>query len=38
MEQHKTVTIYSTPECHFCKQAKAFFDEHKIAYTDYNVV
>lgn len=34
----KTVTIYSTPTCHFCHLAKEFFDEHKIAYTDYNVL
>jgi glutaredoxin-like YruB-family protein len=32
-----TVTIYSTPACHFCHAAKAFFDEHKIAYEDFNV-
>ena len=32
------VTIYSTPTCHFCHAAKAFFDENGIQYTDYNVV
>lgn len=32
-----TVTIYSTPTCHFCHEAKDFFDEHKIQYTDFNV-
>ena len=32
-----TVTIYSTPTCHFCHAAKEFFDANKIAYTDYNV-
>lgn len=33
----KTVTIYSTPSCHFCHMAKGFFDEHGVAFTDYNV-
>lgn len=33
----KTVTIYSTPSCHFCHAAKAFFDENKVSYTDFNV-
>jgi glutaredoxin-like YruB-family protein len=33
----KQVTIYSTPTCHFCHSAKAFFDEKGVAYTDYNV-
>ena len=32
-----TVTIYSTPTCHFCHMAKEFFTEHNIAFTDYNV-
>jgi glutaredoxin-like YruB-family protein len=31
------VTIYSTPTCGFCKQAKAFFDANNIAYTDIDV-
>jgi glutaredoxin 3 len=33
----KTVEIYSTPTCHFCHVAKDFFNDHKIAFTDYNV-
>jgi glutaredoxin-like YruB-family protein len=33
----KTVTIYSTPTCHFCHAAKAFFDENNVRYTDVNV-
>ena len=33
----KKVTIYSTPTCHFCHMAKAFFDENKVGYVDYNV-
>ncbi len=32
-----TITIYSTPTCHFCHMAKGYFTEHKIAFTDYNV-
>ena len=31
------VTIYSTPTCHFCRMAKEFFKENKIAYTEYDV-
>lgn len=33
----KQVTIYSTPSCHFCHAAKAFFDEHSVSYIDVNV-
>lgn len=33
----KKVIIYSTPTCHFCHMAKAFFKENKIEFTDYNV-
>ncbi len=33
----KTVTIYSTPSCHFCHMAKDFFAENNVAYTDFNV-
>lgn len=33
----KTVTIYSTPTCHFCQMAKDFFTEKGIAYTGYDV-
>ena len=32
-----TVTIYSTPTCHFCHAAKDFFDENNVSYTDHNV-
>ena len=34
----KQVTIYSTPSCHFCHAAKAYFDEHAVSYEDYNVL
>ena len=33
----KQVTIYSTPSCHFCHAAKAFFDENNVSYEDVNV-
>jgi glutaredoxin 3 len=33
----KTVTIYSTPVCHFCHMAKEFFQENNIAYTEHDV-
>ena len=33
----KTVTIYSTPTCHFCKMAKDFFTEKGLQYTNYDV-
>lgn len=33
----KTVTIYSTPTCHFCNMAKDFFKEKGVQYTEHNV-
>jgi glutaredoxin 3 len=33
----KTVTIYSTPTCHFCHMTKDFLKEKGIAFTDYDV-
>lgn len=33
----KTVTIYSTPTCHFCQMTKDFLKEKGIGYTDFNV-
>jgi glutaredoxin 3 len=33
----KTVTIYSTPTCHFCGMTKEFLKEHNVAYTEYDV-
>jgi glutaredoxin-like YruB-family protein len=33
----QSVTIYSTPTCHFCHAAKDFFTEHGVKFTDYNV-
>ena len=37
MATKHSVTIYSTPTCHFCHAAKDFFTENKVAFTDYNV-
>lgn len=33
----KSVSIYSTPTCHFCHAAKDFFGEHNVPFTDYDV-
>lgn len=31
------IKIYSTPTCVYCRMARQFLDEQKIAYTDYDV-
>jgi glutaredoxin-like YruB-family protein len=31
------VEIFSTPVCHFCGEAKAFFAENNVDYTEYDV-
>jgi glutaredoxin-like YruB-family protein len=33
----KDVTIYSTPNCHFCHMAKDYFKENDVKFTEYNV-
>ena len=33
----KTVTIYSTPTCHFCQIAKEFLKNKGVAYTEFDV-
>jgi len=33
----KSVTIYTTPTCHFCHAAKDFFKEHSVAYIEKDV-
>ena len=33
----KTVTIYSTPACHFCHAAKEFFTANNVTFTDFDV-
>ncbi|MEZ4200333.1 MAG: glutaredoxin family protein [Candidatus Paceibacterota bacterium] len=32
-----TVTIYSTPACHFCHAAKDFFNANNVAFTEHDV-
>lgn len=36
-DKKKMVLIYSTPECPYCKMAKAFFKENNVEYKDFNV-
>jgi glutaredoxin len=31
------VTIWTTPKCHYCDKAKAYFQQRKIPYTEYDV-
>jgi glutaredoxin 3 len=33
----KTVTIYSTPTCHFCQMAKEFFQANNVQYVEHDV-
>jgi glutaredoxin-like YruB-family protein len=33
----KNVTIYSTPTCHYCKEAKAFMQARGVPFTEHNV-
>ena len=33
----KSVTIYSTQTCGYCKAAKEYFAEHNIKFTEYDV-
>lgn len=33
----KKVTIYSTPNCTYCKMAKEFFKENGVEYTEHDV-
>ena len=33
----KTITIYSTPTCHFCQMTKDFLKEKGIGYTEFDV-
>ena len=33
----KTITIYSTPTCHFCHMTKDFLTEKGITYTEFDV-
>ena len=33
----KTVSIYTTPTCHFCQMTKEFFKANNVAYTEFDV-
>ena len=33
----RSVIIYSTPTCGYCKHAKAFFQEHGVEYVEKDV-
>lgn len=33
----KSVKIYSTPTCVYCKMAKDFFQSNKVSYQEFNV-
>ncbi len=37
MNNSKTVKIYTTPTCVYCKMAKDFFTKNSIAYEEKNV-
>lgn len=37
MDTKKEIIIYSTPTCHFCQQAKEYFGEKGIEYTNFDV-
>lgn len=33
----QSITIYSTPTCHFCHLAKDFLKENNVPFVDYDV-
>lgn len=33
----KTVSIYTTPSCTYCRMAKEFFKEHNVAFSEFDV-
>ncbi|MFA6603560.1 MAG: glutaredoxin domain-containing protein [Patescibacteria group bacterium] len=33
----KTVTVYSTPTCPYCKMAKAYLEEHQVSFKNIDV-
>lgn len=33
----KSITIYSTPSCGYCKQLKTYLSEKKIGFTNHDV-
>ena len=34
----KKVSIYTTPTCSYCREAKEFFKDNSISYEEYNVL
>ena len=36
-EPAMAVTVYSTPQCTFCKQVKKYFKEKRVPFRDYDV-
>lgn len=36
-QRHPKVVMYTTPTCGYCHRAKAYFNEHGIAYTEVDV-
>ena len=37
MGEKMKVTIYSTPDCPWCKKTKGFLKENKVSFTDVDV-
>ena len=37
MAEVKTISVYSTPTCPYCRQAKDYLKEKGVAFADYNV-
>lgn len=37
MPEQQTVTIFTTPTCHFCQAAKEFFKANNIQYAEHDV-
>jgi glutaredoxin 3 len=33
----KTVSVYTTPTCQYCKMAKEFFQTNNVAYSEHDV-
>lgn len=36
-KQQERVTLYSTRQCSYCRQAKAFFRQRKVTFVEYDV-
>lgn len=32
------ITVYSTPTCPFCKKVKVYLEEHKLSFSDVDVM